>query len=67
LLPIGKSLLLKPQILTMIESAAVFVANVTAVGRIGNGADIQAESAGNKLINSNVAMELGYALRALSE
>src|ERR1700676_1909057 len=53
--------------LKMIDSAAVFVADVTAVGRTGSGVDIRPESAGNKLINSNVAMELGYALRALSD
>jgi hypothetical protein len=55
------------EILTMIDGAAAFVADVTAVGRIGSGVDIQPENAGNKLINSNVALELGYALRALGE
>jgi hypothetical protein len=55
------------QILAIIDSAAVFVGDITAVGRIGSGTDIQAESAGNKVINSDVAMELGYAWRALRE
>jgi len=54
------------EILRSIDAAAVFVADVTAVGKVGSGTDFQPESAGTKLINSNVAMELGYALRALS-
>jgi hypothetical protein len=54
-------------ILKRIDGAEVFVADVTAVGRIGNGADIQPESAGTKVINSNVALELGYAARALAD
>jgi hypothetical protein len=54
-------------ILKHIDEAGVFVADVTAVGRIGNGADIQPESAGTKVINSNVALELGYAARALTD
>jgi len=54
------------EILNLIDLADVVVADVTAVGRIGSGADIQPESAGNRLINSNVAVELGYALRALT-
>jgi hypothetical protein len=54
------------EILNLIDRADVVVADVTAVGRIGSGADIQPESAGNRLINSNVGVELGYALRALT-
>jgi hypothetical protein len=54
-------------ILKNIDAADVFVADVTAVGKVGSGADMQPESAGERLINSNVAMELGYALRALSD
>jgi hypothetical protein len=54
-------------ILKSIDAADVFVADVTAVGKVGSGADIQLESVGDRLINSNVAMELGYALRALSD
>jgi hypothetical protein len=54
-------------ILRSIDAAAVFVADVSAVGKIGSGTDMQPENAGNKLINSNVALEVGYALRALSE
>ena len=54
-------------ILKGIDAADVFVADVTAIGKVGSGADIQAENVGHRLVNSNVAMELGYALRALSE
>jgi hypothetical protein len=54
-------------IMKRIEAAAMFVADVTAVSRIGSGADINPDNAGNKLINSNVAMEMGYASRALGE
>ena len=54
-------------ILNRIDAAGVFVADVTSASKIGSGVDIQPESAGNKLINSNVALELGYALRALGE
>jgi hypothetical protein len=55
------------EILNRIDAASVFVADVTSAGKIGSGGDIQPESAGNKLVNSNVALELGYALRALGE
>jgi len=54
-------------ILKSIDAADVFVADVTGVGKVGSGADIQPDSVGHRLINSNVAMELGYALRALSD
>jgi hypothetical protein len=54
-------------ILKHIDEAAIFVADVTAVGRIGKGADVQPESAGTKVINSNVALELGYAVHALTD
>ncbi len=54
-------------ILKSIDASDVFVADVTAIGKVGSGADIQAENVGHRLVNSNVAMELGYALRALSE
>ena len=54
-------------ILKRIDSANVFVADVTAVSTVGSGADIHPESAGNKLINSNVAMEIGYAAHALGD
>ena len=54
-------------ILKSIDAASVFVADVSAVGKVGSGADVQPESAGNKLIDSNVALELGYALHALGD
>jgi hypothetical protein len=54
-------------ILKSIDAASVFVADVSAVGKVGSGADVQSESAGNKLIDSNVALELGYALHALGD
>jgi hypothetical protein len=54
-------------ILKSIDAANVFVADVTAVGKVGSGTDIQPESVGHRLINSNVALELGYALRALGD
>ena len=55
------------EILRSIDAAAAFVADVSAVGKVGSGADVQLQGGGNKLINSNVALELGYALRALSD
>jgi hypothetical protein len=55
------------EILAMIDAAAALVADVTAVGRTGSGVDVQPENTGNRLINCNVAVELGYALRALGE
>jgi hypothetical protein len=45
-------------ILSKIEKSDVFVADVTPVGHTKNG---------KALINSNVAIELGYALRTLSD
>jgi hypothetical protein len=54
-------------ILKSIDVADMFVADVTAIGKVGSGADMQAETVGHRLINSNVAMELGYALRALGD
>lgn len=48
-------------ILEKIEAAAVFVADVTPVGLVPR------EKEPKKLINSNVAIELGYALHALTD
>lgn len=50
-------------ILEKIEAAAVFVADVTPVGVVSRGdKDRDDERPPKKLINSNVAIELGYAL-----
>jgi hypothetical protein len=46
-----------------IDQATVFVADVTLVARIGDEGGV----AHKKLINSNVAMEYGYAVRALGD
>ncbi|HWK00097.1 MAG TPA: hypothetical protein VNR41_05255, partial [Xanthobacteraceae bacterium] len=50
-------------ILKKIEQSAVFIADVTPVGFIST--DLNEGS--KKLINSNVGIELGYALHALSD
>jgi hypothetical protein len=51
-----------------IDKAEVFVADITLVGQtpesVGNSGE---PIPGKKLINSNVAIELGYALRALTD
>jgi hypothetical protein len=58
-------------ILEKIESSAVFVADVTPVGFVVKTSDNQGgevtTEVSKKLINSNVAIELGYALRALTD
>jgi hypothetical protein len=46
-------------ILSKIEAASVFIADVTPVGVVS--------SSNKKLINSNVAIEFGYALRCLGD
>lgn len=46
-------------IFSKIDASFVFVADVTTVGKV--------EGEEKKLINSNVAIELGYALRSLSD
>jgi hypothetical protein len=51
-------------ILEKIEKAAVFVADVTTVGVIPQRSE---DAEPKKLINSNVAIELGYALGKLSD
>jgi hypothetical protein len=59
---------LAPTIFRKIDQAAVFVADVTLVAQMhdqaANGGD---QGAKKKLINSNVAIEYGYALRALGD
>jgi hypothetical protein len=50
-------------ILDKIDTSDVVVADVTLVGTIPQE---QSEASAKKLINSNVAIELGYALRALT-
>src|SRR5271166_3316347 len=51
-------------ILEKIEQSAVFVADVTPVGETSNE---KQRTQPKKLINPNVAIELGYALHALSD
>jgi hypothetical protein len=46
-------------ILSKIEAASVFIADVTPVGVLGG--------SNKRLINSNVAIEFGYALKCLSD
>ena len=53
---------LAPTIFRKIDQAAVFVADVTLVSHITKGREA---SSTKKLINSNVAIEYGYALHAL--
>lgn len=55
---------LAPLIFEKIEQSAVFIADVTATGVISND---DGEIGVKKLINSNVAIELGYALHAVSD
>ncbi len=54
-------------ILQQIEACALLVADVTAVGRSSSGTDGADAGGGSGLIDSDVAIELGYALRALGE
>ena len=58
---------LAPTILRKIEQAAVFVADVTLVGEVTTGADAGEEGRPKRLINSNVAIEYGYALGKLTD
>ena len=50
-----------------IDQSAIVVADVTLVGNVNTSGADGATAAGKKLINSNVAIELGYALRALTD
>ena len=54
-------------ILEKIEAAAVIVADVTPVGIVPVAAQDYGNKQPKKLINSNVAIELGYSLRARSD
>jgi hypothetical protein len=56
---------LAPTIFRKIDQAAVFVADVTLVGERINASQPAEEP--KKLINSNVAIEYGYALRGLTD
>jgi hypothetical protein len=59
---------LVPTIFRKIDQAAVFVADVTLVAQMQDGAPKGGEaSTPKKLINSNVAIEYGYAVRALGD
>lgn len=58
---------LAPTIFRKIEQAAVFVADVTLVGETTPVGEKAEGRAAKKLINSNVAIEYGYAHHALSD
>jgi hypothetical protein len=58
---------LAPTIFRKIDQSAVFVADVTLVAHIQGEEVADWDSATKKLINSNVAIEYGYALRALGD
>jgi hypothetical protein len=58
---------LAPTILKKIEQAAVFIADVTLVGRPLADAPGGTRARAKRFINSNVAIEYGFALRALSD
>jgi hypothetical protein len=54
-------------ILEKIEQSVVFVADVTPVGTVHERPDDQASKVVKKIVNPNVAIELGYALHALTD
>ena len=58
---------LAPTIFKKIDRAAVFIADVTLVGERSISANSPTEAPPKKLINSNVAIEYGYVLRALTD
>jgi hypothetical protein len=58
---------LAPTIFRKIDQAAVFVTDVTLVAEMKGPAAEDSGGAQKKLINSNVAIEYGYALRALGD
>ena len=58
---------LAPTIFRKIDQAAVFVTDVTLVAEMKGPAAEDRGGAQKKLINSNVAIEYGYALRALGD
>ena len=57
---------LAPTIFRKIDRAAVFIADVTLVANVDQ-RQLPTEAPPKKLINSNVAIEYGYALRALTD
>jgi hypothetical protein len=50
-----------------IGESEVMVADVTPIGSVSHPDDTDGKTLGKKLINSNVAIELGYALHALTD
>lgn len=56
---------LLPEILKKIDASGIVVADVTPVGAVDSEGDGEAKPK-KRLINSNVAIELGYAYRALT-
>ena len=58
---------LAPTIFEKIDRAAVFIADVTLVGERPTSANFPTGAQPKKLINSNVAIEYGFALRALTD
>jgi hypothetical protein len=58
---------LAPTIFKKIDQASVFVADVTLVGETTIGTGQSAENRTKKLINSNVAIEYGYALHSIGD
>jgi hypothetical protein len=54
-------------IMRKISDSEAFVADVTSVGIVNVTVEPKPELGSKRLINSNVALELGYALRALSD
>lgn len=58
---------LAPTIFAKIAAAAVFVADVTLVGNVERHESEKDLDAAKRLINSNVAIEFGYALHALGD
>jgi hypothetical protein len=54
-------------ILEKIAQSVVFVADVTPVGIVHEAPDDQTSNVAKKIINPNVAIELGYALHALTD
>ena len=58
---------LAQMILEKIDKAQIFVADVTLVGSVTRFQPIDGEQAEKKLINSNVAIEYGHAIRAVGD
>src|SRR5271166_5938410 len=58
---------LAPTIFAKIAAAAVFIADVTLVGSVDRPEDEKGPGGAKRLVNSNVAIEYGYALRSLGD